>query len=793
MIEKFRTPAGETEVVHLTLEPAPRGEVLLLAALAIGENRARVFLNQRAEAKAVVAADMGFVPDSAVQIRGNAGLYVDGAVPDGKADTLTMIYDGIPLTLPLSQARSELLSGQDCLLSTLNQALSIQADNDDTALNPLADPKYICGWLAHHARYQGARAAVLLNRLGPNGHGQNFAKRIANAAKKSATGMKRIVVLDIPEPTGVLGKGDERHLIFAPDAPGKNRMKMPMPDPWRAAFGDEVLLEFVRHALFTQATGLAYLDLSDWLAPSKQGQETVFEAARAAQPDPLITLKGLRAFAWKLPNSGEASPGDHICRPFDLKAKFSRWVFCPVQGRDVPNVWRPHRIIGLEAQEAPNHQLWRFAGLRHPGAAPAQVVPKSSLRENAELLALSRDVFGHEPFRVPKPKINAEVVAAPASERGDKVVLVTSMKNEGPFLLEWIAYHRAIGVTDIIVFTNDCTDGTDAFLDLLVERGIVEHYPNPFREMKLKPQHAGFRAAEQMETVKTADWLMTLDVDEFINVHVGDGHLHDLFAAVGKANMISCTWRLFGNADLSAFEDDFLLRQFTRCAAQSASRPHQAWGFKTLYQNNGIFRKLGVHRPKGLHGAAVSHLNWVNGSGQVMPEKEFRSGWRSNTGTIGYDLVSLNHYAVRSIESFLVKRDRGRANHVDRDQGIAYWFRMNHNTTEDTSIQRMIPALELELSRLLADPKIAAAHLHSVTCHQEKITELMAQPKPRALYDTLNSPRYQTLSRLLPAFGSNVFLAGPESVPNELVDKFTASPLPDDFYFTVEPPSETEH
>ncbi len=116
-----------------------------------GENRARVFLNQRAEAKAVTIADSGFTPDNAVQIRGNAGLFVDGAVPDGKADTLTMMYDGIPSTLPLSQARSELLSGQDCLLSTLNQALSVPANNDDRALNPLADPKYICGWLAHHA------------------------------------------------------------------------------------------------------------------------------------------------------------------------------------------------------------------------------------------------------------------------------------------------------------------------------------------------------------------------------------------------------------------------------------------------------------------------------------------------------------------------------------------------------------------------------------------------------------------------------------------------------------------
>jgi hypothetical protein len=57
----------------------------------------------------------------------------------------------------------------------------------------------------------------------------------------------------------------------------------------------------------------------------------------------------------------------------------------------------------------------------------------------------------------------------------------------------------------------------------------------------------------------------------------------------------------------------------------------------------------------------------------------FRNAWRSTFETVGYDLVQLNHYAVRSAGSFLVKRDRGRVNQVDRDQGLAYWFRMIRN------------------------------------------------------------------------------------------------------------------
>ena len=48
-----------------------------------------------------------------------------------------------------------------------------------------------------------------------------------------------------------------------------------------------------------------------------------------------------------------------------------------------------------------------------------------------------------------------------------RVTAVSMMKDEAPYLLEWFAHHLAVGFTDILVYTNDCTDGTD---DMLAER-----------------------------------------------------------------------------------------------------------------------------------------------------------------------------------------------------------------------------------------------------------------------------------------------------------------------------------
>ncbi|MEK7854637.1 MAG: type VI secretion system baseplate subunit TssG, partial [Acidobacteriota bacterium] len=45
-----------------------------------------------------------------------------------------------------------------------------------------------------------------------------------------------------------------------------------------------------------------------------------------------------------------------------------------------------------------------------------------------------------------------------------------AVHDEGAFLLEWLAHHRASGFTDVLVFSNDCSDGTDLMLDRIRHR-----------------------------------------------------------------------------------------------------------------------------------------------------------------------------------------------------------------------------------------------------------------------------------------------------------------------------------
>ena len=165
-----------------------------------------------------------------------------------------------------------------------------------------------------------------------------------------------------------------------------------------------------------------------------------------------------------------------------------------------------------------------------------------------------------------------------------------------------------------------------------------------------------------------------------------------------------------------------------------------------------------------------------------MPKSDFRNAWWSTKNTYGYDLLSLNHYAVRNAESFLVKRDRGRVNHVDRDQGLAYWFRMNNNAAQDRSIQKRIPMMEEKLKALMADPDIARQHYRCVAAHKDKIAALKENKEQMELYQSLTSARIDKLSTMHRNFGSNVIFNGPQCIPDDIA----RSDHPNGFSFTVE-------
>jgi hypothetical protein len=321
-----------------------------------------------------------------------------------------------------------------------------------------------------------------------------------------------------------------------------------------------------------------------------------------------------------------------------------------------------------------------------------------------------------------------------------RVTAVTCVKNEGPFLLEWVAYNRLIGVTDFLFYSNDCTDGTDALLDALQEAGLVCHLPNPAQNRQYQMQ--ALKKARGHPLVKAADWVWIADVDEFLNIRVGRGTIPELVRACGDPQAISLSFQFFANGGVSRFEDRPVIGQFRQTHNPDIWATDTAIEVKSLVRRDFPLDYYGAHRP--FHDEEMPEErrpSWTDGSGRPVPgpfrRRASKRRIRAFPARGARRFASLNHYALRSLDSYLVKNDRGDVNRAHRAFEEDYWRDRNDGAWREESILRHLPALEAEMARLKALPGIGALHAEAVRRHRARCAELMAQPHYQALRNRL--------------------------------------------------------
>jgi hypothetical protein len=367
-------------------------------------------------------------------------------------------------------------------------------------------------------------------------------------------------------------------------------------------------------------------------------------------------------------------------------------------------------------------------------AARAVMPPRAV--ENFERLKSSRYAPHNRLGAVDEEQLAAAYAPAPPRDLppgSTGNVIVGCMKNEAPYIVEWVAYHRAIGIDHFLIYTNDCTDGTAEILGRLQDMGILQHRNNDNWKGNSPQQHALNQSLKE-PVIRQADWIIHIDVDEFMNVRTGNGTIQDFLAHVPDATNVAMTWRLFGHNGVTALSGDFVIDQFDTCAPKFCPKPHTVWGFKTMFRNIGAYAKISCHRPNKLDDGFRDRVRWVNGSGADMTHEVAENGWRNSKKTIGYDLLQLNHYALRSAESFLIKRQRGRALHVDRSIGLNYWIRMDWSDVRDITIKRNAPRLRAEYDRLMEDKALRDLHDKGLDWHRAKARDLRATAEFEELY-----------------------------------------------------------
>ncbi|MBW6507466.1 MAG: glycosyltransferase family 2 protein [Rhodobacteraceae bacterium] len=317
-----------------------------------------------------------------------------------------------------------------------------------------------------------------------------------------------------------------------------------------------------------------------------------------------------------------------------------------------------------------------------------------------------------------------------------RFLAILTVKNEGSFLLDWLAHHRAAGFTDVLAISNDCSDGTDAMLDRLAALGWLVHLRNPGPHPK-GPQWSALKLAETHPLLAAADWVMTIDIDEYLNIHAGAHTLPALLAACPNADALALSWRMFGNCGVAEYQDRPVTAQFLRAAPAEMLWPWRAQMIKTLWRNDGTWAKPGVHRPRGPAPERLAAQRWYDGSGRALPDVYRKGRLFAPLGQRNWGLAQINHYALGSMQGYIVKCDRGRANRDASAFDMSYWVERNFCTDEDRSILALAPAVADWRAELATDAELAALHARAVGWRAARFAALMLQEPFRALFGRL--------------------------------------------------------
>ncbi|GLK81687.1 hypothetical protein GCM10008174_34280 [Methylopila turkensis] len=342
-----------------------------------------------------------------------------------------------------------------------------------------------------------------------------------------------------------------------------------------------------------------------------------------------------------------------------------------------------------------------------------------------------------------------------------KKVVFTAVKNEGPFLLEWVAYHIAIGFDKVLIVSNDSDDGTTEILNALAAENVIEHFYHNVRP----EESAHGKAAEIINrsgSIATGDWVMWLDGDEFLNVHAGDGTVDALIERIGERQGMLVNWHCFGDSGHATFPGRFISKDFTQSDTRDYGRNRRVKTFFRWIEGQTSFMR-NPHRPRiapeaGLKNASFlngqgapldrkfpTHKDWLNGDQATAPRSLIYCCSKADYGT---DLAQVNHYTVRTKDMYRLKKHRGRSHPKVKANGKAnterhnddFFNEFNRNEAFDDSILRFEQRTAEGIAALMAKDAVRAAHIDSIEKTRQRIALMEADESAPAAAAPVPAP-----------------------------------------------------
>jgi hypothetical protein len=328
--------------------------------------------------------------------------------------------------------------------------------------------------------------------------------------------------------------------------------------------------------------------------------------------------------------------------------------------------------------------------------------------------------------------------------------ILTTMRNEGPHILDWVSYHLSIGFDHIFVYTNDNADGSDELLRTLARHGVLTLIENAAAPT-LSPQHKAYsHALMLLPQILDYRWTALIDADEYIGFDTGMFRNIVDFITWQEAqpvDAIALCWLLHVAGRDDQWTPQTTLRRFPM--RERGINAH----VKSLFRTN-MFWHSHPHFP---HSALGRPFTFRTEGGRLHHLLNLTDRLAAFAETPSAEFAWVNHYIMRTAGEAVLKLARGRA---DQMGGESAWLQANIEHTARTFINLAQPQTMLRDERILA----------CTTGQAETLARLMALPGVAECHDRIIA---SMPARLLEAARSFAAGVSPEG-QSEVVRQFHA-------------------
>ena len=224
--------------------------------------------------------------------------------------------------------------------------------------------------------------------------------------------------------------------------------------------------------------------------------------------------------------------------------------------------------------------------------------------------------------------------------------IVLTARNDGLYILDWLAYHQAIGVERVFIYTNDNQDGSDELLRVLADAGEISLIDSTLSIAGVSPVSKAYgHALSILPEVLDYRWCAIVDSDEYIGLD------RETFTSIKSfvewqelqhVDVIFLNWVMLGSSGAIRWEDEPVTTRFCE---------------KYLDVHvKAIFRPRFFHHalPHFPYTRLLSNVTSRNAAGDLHPSfTPYSPEPRDNPAWIA-------HYFFRSFEEFFWKFSRGR-------------------------------------------------------------------------------------------------------------------------------------